>query len=156
MRTPREAFPTREETVPPLTSSRIRSLTGIQYGYEMSQIFSRGRVLAGLRISFQPERKDIHNSFGLYTSYPHFQALDVKQAKQAEQFLSMIIAPGEVISCSQAFPSLCVISFRGAEQVNRAILNTLVSFRINSKREDLHLSWSVLLLCPDYTFLKWN
>jgi hypothetical protein len=90
----------------------------------MSQTSSHGRVLAGRRVSFQLERKDIHHAFGLYTSYPHFQALDVKLAKQAEQFLSMIIAPGEVISCSQAFPSLCVIGFRGAVQVTRAILNT--------------------------------
>jgi hypothetical protein len=132
MRTPREAFHTRKERVPPLTSSRSRSLTTIQYSYEMSQTSSHGRVLAGRRVSFQLERKDIHHAFGLYTSYPHFQALDVKLAKQAEQFLSMFIAPGEVISCSQAFPSLCVIGFRGAEQVNRAILNTYSLFSMAS------------------------
>jgi hypothetical protein len=107
MRTRRETFPTREEIGSPLTSSRIRSLTDIQYSYEMSQTSSHGRVLAGLRMSFQPEgvqpEKISTMLFGLYASYPYSQVLDVKLAKQAEQFLSMIIAPGRLYHAHRLF-----------------------------------------------------
>ena len=59
-----------------------------------------------------------------------------KQNKLKNSILSMIIAPGEVISCSQAFPSLCAIGSRGARQVNRASLNESVQiFSLATKAE---------------------